>query len=173
MADQLGVGDEAPNFDLSSTEDVLLMLCDEVPRNMVALYFFADPASDQSRADLAALGRARHDLASRRVNILGIAPAKMPELKSLQVDLSLPFPLLHDDRAFSAAYGVEAPDEDSSAAPALVLVGRDQKILWMANPMSSIDTAIADLTKVADADGSPTGNYPKKVINRIVDRWVN
>ena len=55
----------------------------------------------------------------------------------------------------------------------LVLVGRDQKILWMANPMSSIDTAIADLTKVADADGSPTGNYPKKVINRIVDRWVN
>ena len=173
MARQLDVGDEAPNFDLSSTEGVLLMLCDEVPRNMVALFFFADPESEQARTDLAALGRARDDLAARRVNIMGIAPAKMPALMDLQVDLSLPFPLLRDDRAFSAAYGVAATEEGATPPSALVLVGRDQKVLWMANPVSSMESAVAELTKVAEGDGSPTGNYPKKVINRIVDRWVN
>ena len=40
MAKQLSVGDEAPNFDLSTTEGAVLMLCDEVPRNFVVLYFF-------------------------------------------------------------------------------------------------------------------------------------
>ena len=39
MAATLVVGDEAPNFDLTSTEDVVLMLCDEVPRMAVLLYF--------------------------------------------------------------------------------------------------------------------------------------
>ncbi len=173
MARRLNVGDEAPNFDLSSTEDVLLMLCDEVPRNMVALYFFADPESERSRADLAALGGARDALAEKRVNILGIAPAKMPELKALQAELGLPFPLLRDDRGFSAAYGVESGDEKNAAEPTLVLVGRDQKVLWIASPAGSVDASLAELSKVAGADGSPTGNYPRKVINRVVDRWVN
>jgi len=173
MSRQLDVGDEAPNFDLSSTEGALLMLCDEVPRNMVALYFFADPENEQARADLRSLGGARDALASRHVNILGIAPAKMPVLQQLQVDLALPFPLLRDDRSFSAAYGVAEVEEGATPAPALVLVGRDQKVAWMANPVNSVESAIGEITEVAKADGSPTGNYPKQVINRIVDRWVN
>jgi peroxiredoxin len=172
MATRLDVGDEAPNFDLSSTEGVLIMLCDEVPRNEVALYFFSDPESERAKADLQALAAAKSDLASKRVNILGVAPAKMPVLEALQADLNLPFPLLRDDRDFSSAYGVEADEEDAQPEPALVLVSRTQSVLWLANPVASVEAALPELSKAVDS-GSPTSNYPKKVINRVVDRWVN
>ena len=171
MARSLTVGDEAPNFDLSSTEGSLLMLCDEVPRNLVVLYFFADADSPAVREDLAALSAARDELARRRVNGLGVAPLKMPDLKALQTELSLAFPLLRDDRKFSLAYGIETPEE-GAAAPALVLVGRDQSVRWMANPVDSVASSLADLQAAVDKS-SPTSNYPKSVINRIVDRWVN
>ena len=47
----LTVGDEAPDFDLSSTEDVVLMLKDEVPRTPVLLYLFSGPADLQARTE--------------------------------------------------------------------------------------------------------------------------
>lgn len=47
MARALAIGDVAPNFDLSSTEDVLLMLRDEAPRTAVLLYFFSPDAEGQ------------------------------------------------------------------------------------------------------------------------------
>jgi peroxiredoxin len=172
MARRLALGEEAPNFDLSSTEGSVLMLRDEVPRNLVVLYFFADPAAPAARNDLAALAATRDELARQRVNILGVSPAKMPELKALQLELGLPFPLLHDDRNFSHAYGIEAPAE-GSPSPALILVGRDQTVRWIANPVSGVAEALAGLRAAIDPKASPTSNYPSKVINRLVDRWVN
>jgi peroxiredoxin len=172
MGRQLAVGEEAPNFDLSSTEGSVLMLRDEVPRNLVVLYFFADPAAASTRDDLAALAAVRDDLAAKRVNILGVSPAKMPELKTLQADLGLPFPLLRDDRDFSLAYGIEAPEE-GAPSPALVLVGRDQTVRWLANPVRGVAEALTALRGAIDRKSSPTSNYPSKVINRLVDRWVN
>lgn len=169
MGRELAVGDRAPDFDLSSTEGVVLMLRDEVPRNLVLLYFFADADSDRTKRDLAALAEARDRLSARRVNVLGIAPAKMPQLAELQAELDLPFPLLRDDRDLSAAYGVDLGED---GAPALVLVGRDQSVLAVANPVGD---AAASVTELVAAIGkqSPTANYPKSVINRLVDRWVN
>ena len=172
MGRQLAVGEEAPNFDLSSTEGSLLMLCDEVPRNLVVLYFFADAEAESVRDDLTALKAARDGLAAKRVNILAVAPLRMPALKALQAELELPFPLLRDDRNFSAAYGIEKPEE-GAAAPALVLVGRDQRILWIANPAGSVTQALTGLEGAIDTKASPTSNYPGKVINKLVDRWVN
>ena len=169
MAKQLVVGDEAPNFDLSSTEGSLLMLCDEVPRNSVVLYFFADAESEAVRDDLAALAAARSDLAGKRVNILGVATLKMPVLSALQAELALPFPLLVDDRKFSSAYGIETPEE-GTASPALVLVGRDQSVRWIANPVGAVATVLGELRGAIDVKSSPTSNYPKSVINRLVDR---
>lgn len=172
MARRLEVGDEAPNFDLSSTEGALVMLCDEVPRNMVVLYFFADAESERTRSDLAALAAAKTDLAAKRINVLGVAPLEMPTLQALQAELSLPFPLLRDDRNFAGAYGVETGEENSLPEPALVLVSRTQSVLWRANPVASVESVLVEMRKAA-ATGSPTSNYPKKVINRVVDRWVN
>lgn len=173
MARELNVGDLAPNFDLSSTEGAVLMLCDEVPRNQVVLYFFADPASESVRADLAALAAARDGLAAKRVNILGVSPAKLPALNALQAELALPFPLLRDDRSFSVAYGVEPPEEDADGDSALLLVGRDQRVLWLRNPSGSVESLLGELAAAVDIKESPTRNYPKSVINRLVDRWVN
>ena len=52
---RLRVGDEAPNFDLTSTEDVLLMLRDEIPRSPVLLYFFPVEFATGVKDDLSSL----------------------------------------------------------------------------------------------------------------------
>lgn len=169
----ISIGDEAPNFDLTSTEDALLMLRDEVSQNALVLYFFADPESDAARRDLDALNRHLKDLARQRTRILAISPAKIEALKKVQVERQLLFPLLHDDRGFSGRYGVAAAEEGKPAAPALVVVSRKQKVLWLANPAAAVDEAMAQVLKVLKTLPSTTASYPKKVINRIVDRWVN
>lgn len=171
MRRALRVGDEAPNFDLASTEDVVLMLRDEVPRTPVLLYFFSDAESERTRADLTGLQEAADDLAKVSLKVLGVSSAGLDALKALQRDLGLGFPLLRDDRNLSSGYGLDSQD-DAGAAAVFVLVGRDQKVLWIANPAPSasdgVHSAIAALPHV-----SSTVNYPRKVINRLVDLWVD
>ncbi len=75
MPGPVSIGDEAPNFDLSSTEDALLMLKDEVIRTAVVVYFFADPASDRVQRDLDALSRRVEALAS---GACGCWPSRRP-----------------------------------------------------------------------------------------------
>ena len=133
------VGDLAPNFDLTSTEDAVLMLRDEVSCTAVVLYFFDGADSDRVRGDLMALAGRHAGLKSQRVVILGISPGKPAALKQIQKVLRLPFPLLSDDRNFSSAYGVVAAGEGSEPEPALVLVGRRQQIAWIGKIMSLTD----------------------------------
>ena len=173
MPGPISIGDEAPNFDLSSTEDALLMLKDEVSRTAVLVYFFADPASERAQRDLAALSNRLGKLAGLRARVLGVSPAKLDDLKKLQAERKILFPLLHDDRNFSAAYGVVPPEEGKPAAPALVLVGRRQRLLWQANPVAAVEEALPQVEKVLGDQPSPTRSYPKSVINRWIDRWVN
>ncbi len=173
MAPTLTIGDEAPNFDLTSTEDVVIMLRDEVPRSAVLLYLFGDPAAETTRRDLEALAAAHRRLSELPLGVLGISPAKLPELKACQRELRLPFPLLVDDRGFSADYGVVAPSDDQPAPPALVVIDRQQRIVWMANPVDSVAESVAGLERDLKRLPSTTSNYPRKVINRLVDRWVN
>ncbi len=166
MAGPLSIADEAPNFDLSSTENAVLMLRDEVTQTAVVLYFFADPTEARARGDLDALNRHRDRLALLRTRILAVSPAKLDDLKKLQAERKLLFPLLHDDRNFSASYGVET-------APALVVVSRRQRILWLANPVATVAEALPQVEKVLRDEPSPTKSYPKSVINRLIDRIVN
>jgi len=171
MAPTIAVGDEAPNFDLTSTEDVVLMLCDEVPRTALVLYFFADPADAAARDGLSELARAQPALYELSVAILGISPAKLDELKAVQRELALPFPLLHDDRGFSAHYGVVAAE--GSPPPALVAVNRRQRIVWMANPAGTLGDALGEVSRALRALPSPTANLPRRSTNWLVDWWVN
>lgn len=167
MSERLSVGDLAPNFDLTSTEDVVLMLCDEVPRLSVVLYFFTDPAGDRERGDLAALRTAHDRLRRRFAVVLGISPADVESLKVVQKELGLPFPLLQDDRDFSTQYGIGQADS------ALFVIDRRQKVMWMANPLGDAEAAIGTVLDVLQKQPTPTGNYPRSVVNRIVDWWVN
>jgi len=173
MPGPVTIGDTAPNFDLSSTEDAVLMLKDEVVRTAVLVYFFADLGSDRVRRDLDALNRRLGELAKLHTRVLAVSPAKLEELKKLQAECSLFFPLLHDDRNFSAAYGVVPREEGKPADPALVAVGRRQEVKWLANPVVSVAEALPQVEKLLKDLPSPTRSYPKSVINRFVDRWVN
>jgi hypothetical protein len=53
------------------------------------------------------------------------------------------------------------------------VVNRLQKVLWLANPVASVEDALPEVVKSLKDQGSPAGNYPRAVINRLVDRWVN
>jgi len=173
MSGQIAIGDEAPNFDLSSTEDALLMLKDEVVRTAIVVYFFADPASDRAHRDLDALNRGLDSLARAGARVLAVSPAKLDELKKLQVDRKLLFPLLHDDRGFSAAYGVRPAEEGRTSDPALVVVSRRQRVLWLANPVATVESALPQALAAVKGLPSGTETYHKSVINGWVDRWVN
>ncbi|HKI04992.1 MAG TPA: redoxin domain-containing protein [Thermoanaerobaculia bacterium] len=173
MPGPVSIGDVAPNFDLSSTEDALLMLRDEVIRMAVLVYFCADLESERVRRDLDALNRHAAALKKLDTRVLVVSPAKLDDLKKVQVERKLLFPLLHDDRNFSAAYGVAAAEEGKPADPALVLVGRRQQVKWLANPVASAEDALPQVEALLKGLPSPTKSYPKSVINRWVDRWVN
>jgi peroxiredoxin len=168
----LSIGDRAPNFDLTSTEDVVLMLRDEVARMAVLLYFFADPSTERVRRDLETLGRTMARLREHRAVILGVSGSELPLLKETQKALALGFPLLHDDRGFAAGYGLEA-EEGTSTESALFLVDRNQRILWLARPVSDLSEALTRVESVLQKQPSPTHHYPGTVINRVVDWWVN
>ena len=173
MPGPISIGDEAPNFDLSSTEDALLMLKDEVTRTALVVYFFSNPADERVLRDLDALNARRDALAKLQVRILAVSPTPLDALRKLQRERKLLFPLLHDDRNFSAAYGVVAPEEGRPAAPALVVVDRRQRLRFIANPVASVQESMAQVESAIKDLPSPTKSYPKSVINRIVDRWVN
>jgi peroxiredoxin len=179
----LSPGDPAPNFDLSSTEDVLLMLRDEVPRTALVLYFFADPQDPRVREDLAFLGRQVADLKELTAGVLAVSPAKLDALKAVQRELSLPFPLLTDDRGFSGLYGLAAPlpaaeGEVGAAATggqpsALYVVDRRQVVRWAASPAPAAAEAWAAMRGLIKGLGSSSSNYPRRITNRLVDLWVN
>ncbi|HEX6861384.1 MAG TPA: redoxin domain-containing protein [Thermoanaerobaculia bacterium] len=173
MPGPISIGDEAPNFDLSSTEDALLMLKDEVTRTAMVVYFFANPADERVLRDLDALNARRDVLAKLQVRILAVSPTPLDDLRKLQRERKLLFPLLHDDRNFSSSYGVVAPEEGRPAAPALVVVDRRQRLRFIANPVASVEDSLAQVESAIKDLPSPTKSYPKAVINRLIDRWVN
>ena len=173
MAGPISIGDEAPNFDLSSTEGVLLMLRDEVIRTAQVLYFLAEPDAERAVRDLDALNRSLDALARLQARVMAVSPAKLDDLKRVQAERKLLFPLLHDDRSFSTAYGVAAAEEGKTPPPALVVVSRRQRVLWIANPVASVDEAMPQILSLLKSQPSPTTSYPKSVINRLIDRWVN
>src|SRR5215210_9344715 len=148
MPGPISIGDEAPNFDLSSTENALLMLKDEVVRTALVVYFFANPADERVLRDLDALNARRDALVKLQVRILAVSPTPLDDLKKLQRERKLLFPLLHDDRNFSASYGVAAPTPEEPgrpAAPALVMVDRRQRIRFLANPVASVEESMSQV----------------------------
>lgn len=169
----LEIGQEAPNFDLTSTADALLMLRDEVARTALLLYFFPAPDAAGVREDLAALAAARDRLALRKAHSLAISRAPLAALAAVQRELRLPFPLLHDDRDFSARYGVVPPAEGALAPRALCLVGRDQRVRWLACPIAGVAAELPRIEAALATAGPPLRAYPRKIFNRFIDRSVN
>lgn len=173
MPGPISIGDEAPNFDLSSTEEALLMLKDEVVRTAVVVYFFADPASERVLRDLDTLSRRLDGLVKMQTRVLAVSPVPLDDLRKLQRERKLLFPLLHDDRNFAAAYGVASSEEGKPYAPALVLVDRRQRVRLLSNPVASVEESFSQIESALKDLPSPTKSYPKSVVNRLIDRWVN
>ena len=103
----------------------------------------------------------------------------MPVLQALQAELGLAFPLLRDDRDFLAQYGVQAAGEDETPAPAMFLINRQQVIAWVGNPVSSVESALAEIEPLIKAEGTPTANYPKaghqptgRSLGELISCWL-
>ncbi|MCL4836519.1 MAG: redoxin domain-containing protein [Thermoanaerobaculia bacterium] len=169
----LSPGEEAPDFDLSSTENALLALRDEAPRLAVLLYVFRGEAGEGVRADLAALARARPGLTRLGARPLVLSPLPLAALAALQAELRLDFPLLHDDRDFAAAYGVAAAEDgEPPPAPALFLIGHDRRLLWLANPAGSVEGGLDEVRRRLAALAPASRSYPRAVLSRFVGRRV-
>jgi peroxiredoxin len=164
----LAPGDAAPNFDLTSTEDVVLMLADETARTAIVLYVCPEAASDAVRRDLLALAAASPSFAAANARVLVVSRAPLEELKAAQRELELPFPLLHDDRDFSSRYGVAGAE----APPALLLVDCGRRVVW-SGAVAGIEGSLAALVAALRALPSPAASLPRAVVNRIVDQWVH
>jgi peroxiredoxin len=173
MPGPIAIGDPAPNFDLASTEGVVLMLRDEVTRSAAVVYFFGDGESEGVRRDLVALAGSRRRLARHKARVLAVAPVPVAQLARLQQALDLRFPLLYDDRGFARLYGVEPAEAGRPGAPALVVVDRRQQVRWMANPLASAEAALPEVERALAGLPSPTAGYPKPVVNRWIEWWVN
>lgn len=173
MTRALSVGDEAPNFDLTSTEDVLLMLRDECVRTSLVVYFFQGTEGEQVRDDLLALARRWDELTAVTARVLGVSRAKLPQLKDLQKELHLPFPLLTDDRGFAATYGLAEAADEAVPPPVLAAIDRYQVLLSLDTVDGSVEEAMPEVMKSLKALPSPTASLPRKVVNWWVDRWVN
>lgn len=167
----LAVGDEAPNFDLTSTEDVVLMLRDEVVRTAIVLYLCGDARAQRVQGDLLALARAAAELAAAHARVLVVSATGVDDLKAVQRELHLPFPLLHDDRGFASRYGVAAAEGEP--APRVVVVDQRQRVVWMAEPGQGVEPALPAIRDAVRALPSPSAGLPRQVVNRVVDRWVN
>lgn len=168
----LAVGDEAPNFDLSSTEDVLLMLRDEVVRTAIVLYVCGATDGERVRADLLALARAAADLAEDHARVLVVSASGIEELKAVQRELHLPYPLLHDDRAFAVHYGVFAEGE-GEPSPRVLVVDRTQRVAWLGGVGEGVEATLPAIRDAVRKLPSPSAGLPRQVVNRVVDRWVN
>jgi len=173
MPGPIAIGDEAPNFDLTSTEGAVLMLRDEVIRTAVVLYLFTDHEGERVRRDLAALAAGRERLARLKARVLAAAPAPIARLAELQKALDLRFPLLSDDRSFCRLYGVEPGEEGKPGAPALAVVDRRQQVRFLANPVTAVEAALPEVEKILSGLPSPTAGYPRAVLNRCVEWWIN
>jgi peroxiredoxin len=166
VAIDLTVGDPAPNFDLTSTENVVLMLRDEVPRVQVLLYFF--DGVHEATGQLVELARGAVEWAGKGIRILGISQAPLEDLAAAQQKNGLPFPLLHDDRELSALYG--AGCGEGSVA---VLVDHDQRIAMIERQPQDLSGSVSSFLAERGKRRNSTANYPTSVINRLVKRWVN
>ena len=65
------------------------------------------------------------------------------------------------------------PRRGKPAPPALVVVSRKQRVLWLANPVASVAEAMPQVETVLEEQPSPARGYPKSVINRLIDKIVN
>lgn len=166
------IGSIAPNFDLTSTEGVVLMLRDEVVRTALVLYFFA-AANERELRDLEDLNARVEPLRRQTARVLAVSPLPLETLGKLQREGKLRFPLLHDDRGFSASYGIAPSGEGQPAAPALAVVDRRQALRYLERSFAGVQAVLAGAEAALKALPSPTQDYPKGVVNRWIDYRVN
>jgi hypothetical protein len=162
----LAVGDTAPS--ISSTKERHPDARGQCATPVV-LYVFAGPAGSSARR----LGRGStpargaHTLRQGAGCLAGAA--RRPSCRRLR----LQFPLLHDDRGFLQAYGLESAAAGPASPPALYLVGRGRRLLWLERPVMSVASSLKAVEKLLARQPSSAAGYPRRVINRWIDRWVH
>ena len=85
-------GDTAPEWHLQSWDDSW----HRHGRHWSVLFFYADPADAEDRAELAALQAHLEQFAKLNVKVFGINPAEGPVQSDLGKELGITFPLLTD-----------------------------------------------------------------------------
>lgn len=99
-------GVQAPDFQLSSTEDEPFSLLARRGRASLVLLFLDDASGGTDTQIAASFRDASEIFRAQRAAVIGIAKAELADLKSFQEANALPFELASDDGSVAAAYGV-------------------------------------------------------------------
>ena len=103
---EVSEGVQAPEFQLTSTEDEPFSLLARRGRTNLVLLFL-DNASSGTDVEIATSFRDASEIfRSVRATVIGIAKAELDELKAFQASNALAFELLSDDGTAAADYGV-------------------------------------------------------------------
>lgn len=109
MAEDVGVGDQAPDFDLVGTGSKRYSLSDFRGAPLV-LAFYPEDFSPICSMQLRSYAAAHDDFSALGATVLGVSPQGVELHEEFSERLGLNFPLLADvDRKVASAYGVLGP----------------------------------------------------------------
>jgi peroxiredoxin len=109
VADELSVGDVAPNFSLARTGDGVFTLSEQLGEPMI-LAFYPEDFSPVCTAQLMAYAGAQPDFSALGVSVFGISPQPVSTHEDFAHRIGLNFPLLADEeKEVARLYGVLGP----------------------------------------------------------------
>lgn len=140
-AENLSVGDIAPDFTLKSASDEIYNLSDYKDKNLVVIYFYPKAGTPGCTKQACGIRDSWEQFKESDIVVLGISVDSKDALKSFIKDNNLNFPLLSDEKKeVSEAYGV------------LNNIGLDSRITFIVDKSGSIARIIRDVDVDTHAD---------------------
>ena len=106
----LGVGDQAPDFELNDDEGHATTLDELLANGPLILYFYPADFTPGCTAEACDIRDIHADIRSVNANIVGISPQNETSHARFRARYQLPFPLLYDrQKSVIRAFGVNGP----------------------------------------------------------------
>ena len=106
----LGVGDQAPDFELNDDEGQATTLDELLANGPLILYFYPADFTPGCTAEACDIRDIHADIRSVNANIVGISPQNEASHARFRARYELPFPLLYDrQKSVIRAFGVNGP----------------------------------------------------------------
>ncbi len=140
-ADNLNVGNQAPDFTLQDADGNNFRLSDYKEKNPVVIYFYPKANTAGCTKQACGIRDSFSKFKENKIIVLGISVDSKESLKAFKLDYNLNFPLLSDEnKIVSKSYGV------------LNAIGLDSRITFIVDKKGNISNIIRDVNVETHAD---------------------